>query len=146
MGATTYRDLFQHALEESIRAYGEISRVVILVSVYQGADPIARQYAFDDWVEGTSFSCGLCGRTFTPDPDEVEEVCRRLLRAVHDGGPAMTTEGRTGTRVRTKTYKVSLRVEQLIYAEDKEEALGIFWDDLMRNLAEGEVAIVGEVG
>ena len=73
MGAATYRDLFQHALEEAIGERGDLSGIVTLVNVYQGADPVARQYAFDDWVEGTSFSCGLCGRSFTPDPDEVEE-------------------------------------------------------------------------
>ncbi len=44
-----------------------------------------------------------------------------------------------------KTYKVSLHVEQTMYAEDKEEALGIFWDDLMRNLAEQELVAVEEV-
>ncbi len=84
MAATTYRDLFQQALEESIGAYGELSRVVTLVKVYQGSDPIARQYAFDDWVEGTSFRCGLCGRAFTPHPDEVEEYaavfCERCTK------------------------------------------------------------------
>lgn len=57
----------------------------------------------------------------------------------------MTVVGRKATRARTKTYKVSLRVEQIIYADDEEEAFGIFWDDLMRNLAEGEVATVEEV-
>lgn len=73
MGETTYRELFQEALEESIATYGELSRVVTLVNVYQGTDPIARHYAFGDWIDGASFSCGLCGRTFTPEPDEVEE-------------------------------------------------------------------------
>lgn len=57
----------------------------------------------------------------------------------------MTAAGRTATRARTETYKVSVHVEQIVYAEDEEEAFGIFWDDLMRNLAEGEVATVEEV-
>ena len=45
-----------------------------------------------------------------------------------------------------KAYKVSLHVEQIIHAEDEDEALGIFWDDLMRALAEEELADVEEVG
>jgi hypothetical protein len=44
-----------------------------------------------------------------------------------------------------KTYRVSLRVEQTIHADDKEEALGIFWDDLMRSQAEEENAEVEEI-
>ena len=57
----------------------------------------------------------------------------------------MTVAGRGATRVRKKTYKVSLHVEQVIHAEDQEEALGIFWDDLMRSFADEEVAVVEEV-
>ncbi len=58
----------------------------------------------------------------------------------------MTVAGRKATRPRTKTYKVSLRVEQIVYADDKEEALGIFWDDLIRNLSLEEQAVVEEIG
>jgi hypothetical protein len=49
------------------------------------------------------------------------------------------------TRGRIKTYRVSLRVEQTIDAEDEEEALAIFWDDLMRSQAEEENATVEEM-
>lgn len=56
----------------------------------------------------------------------------------------MTTAGRKATGGRTKTYKVSLHVEQIVYAEDKEEARDIFWDDLMRYLADGGEAVVAE--
>lgn len=57
----------------------------------------------------------------------------------------MTVAGRESTAARTKTYKVSLHVEQIIDAEDEEEALAIFWDDLMRNQAEEENADVQEL-
>ena len=57
----------------------------------------------------------------------------------------MTVAGRKATRTRTKTYRVSMHVEQIIYAEDKEEALDVFWDDLMRSLAEREMAAIEEV-
>ncbi len=58
--------------------------------------------------------------------------------------------GRSGTDRKparqTKTYRVSLQVEQIIYAEDEDEALGIFWDDLHENQAGGtELALVEEV-
>jgi hypothetical protein len=46
---------------------------------------------------------------------------------------------------RLKTYRVRLEVEETIAAGDEEEALGIFWDDLMRNQAEEENAIVEEI-
>ena len=46
---------------------------------------------------------------------------------------------------RIKRYKVSLHVDQVIDAEDAEEALGIFWDDLHRALADEELADVEEV-
>ncbi len=145
MGATSYRDLFQHALEESIGTYGDLSRVVTLVNVYQGADPIARQYAFDDWLEGDFVLLRPVREDLHAGTGRGRRICRLVLRAVREGGPAMTAAGRKTTRARTKTYKVSLHVEQLIYAEDEEEALGIFWDDLMRNQADGEVAAVEEV-
>lgn len=57
----------------------------------------------------------------------------------------MNMAGRKATRARTKTYKISLHAEQIIYAEDEEEALGIFWDDLMRNLSEQKLVAVEEV-
>jgi hypothetical protein len=42
-----------------------------------------------------------------------------------------------------KIYHVTLHVEQTINAEDEEEALAIFWDDLHENQAGGaELAIV----
>jgi len=44
-----------------------------------------------------------------------------------------------------KTYKVLLHVEQTIDANDEDEVLGIFWDDLMRNLAEEEMADIEEL-
>lgn len=44
-----------------------------------------------------------------------------------------------------KTYRVSLNVEQTINAEDEDEALGIFWGDLMRSQAEEENATVEEI-
>lgn len=57
----------------------------------------------------------------------------------------MTMADRKATEARMKTYKVSLHVEQTIYAGDKEEAFGIFWDDLVRDVAEREIATVEEV-
>ena len=39
-----------------------------------------------------------------------------------------------------KTYKVSIHIEQTVYADDKDEALGIFWDDLMLSLGHKELA------
>lgn len=81
MSEATYRELFQESLEESIAAYGELSQVVTLVNIYRGSDPIARHYAFEDWIDGASFACDRCGKSFTPDAGEVEEddsvVCGR---------------------------------------------------------------------
>ena len=47
--------------------------------------------------------------------------------------------------IQMKTYKVLLHVEQIINADDEDEALGIFWDDLHDNLAYGEMADVEEL-
>jgi hypothetical protein len=44
-----------------------------------------------------------------------------------------------------KTYKISLHVEQDIRADDEEEALAIFHDDLMRAWSEEELAEVTEL-
>ena len=45
-----------------------------------------------------------------------------------------------------KKYKVVLHIEQEINADDKEEALGIFWDDLHANQSGGEeLATVKEI-
>ncbi len=56
-------------------------------------------------------------------------------------GTARTTARTTGE---LKTYRMSLHVEQTIHAEDEEEALWIFWDDLMRSQADEENATVEE--
>lgn len=81
MSETTYRELFQASLEGSIGAYGEFSRVVALVNIYQGSDPVARHYAFEEWVEDASFLCRRCEEEFTPDADGLEEdaavLCER---------------------------------------------------------------------
>jgi hypothetical protein len=45
-----------------------------------------------------------------------------------------------------KRYKVTLHVEQRIDANDEDEALGIFWDDLHEAAAEEELATIEEVG
>lgn len=45
----------------------------------------------------------------------------------------------------TKTYRVSVHVDEIIYAEDEAEALGIFWDDFMRRQADEEHAHVEEI-
>jgi len=47
---------------------------------------------------------------------------------------------------RFKTYRVRLQVEATITAADEEEALGVFWDDLMRSQAEEENAVIEEIG
>lgn len=67
----------------------------------------------------------------------------RLRRAA----PGMMSKqsATAGMARQMKTYRVSLRVEQVIYAEDEAEALGIFWDDLMRSQAEEENADVEEI-
>jgi hypothetical protein len=44
-----------------------------------------------------------------------------------------------------KLYRIALNVEQVINADDEEEALGIFWDDLMRALADEELSDVEEL-
>jgi hypothetical protein len=43
-----------------------------------------------------------------------------------------------------KRYRIALNVDQIISADD-EEALGIFWDDLLRALADEELADVEEL-
>lgn len=61
----------------------------------------------------------------------------------------MTEGRRRGAQMTAelKTYHVILHVEQTINAEDEEEALAIFWDDLHENQAGGaELAVAEAIG
>ena len=70
---STYGELFKAALEEWIESGGDVSRIVTLVNIYQGNDPVAERLEFQDWLQGSELSCELCGRTFSPDLQEVFE-------------------------------------------------------------------------
>jgi hypothetical protein len=48
-------------------------------------------------------------------------------------------------RLAFRRFRVSLQVTQEITASDEDEALGIFWDDLQRTMADQEVATVEEI-
>jgi hypothetical protein len=56
----TYRERFQESLEEQIAAGGDVSRMVTLVNIYQGADSTARHFAFREWLDSASLSCSRC--------------------------------------------------------------------------------------
>jgi len=62
----------------------------------------------------------------------------------HGSGPIRDYDIASGG-ILMKTYKVVLHVEQIINADDEDEALEIFWDDLHRALAEEELADVEEL-
>ena len=49
------------------------------------------------------------------------------------------------SEMRMKTYKVLLHIEQIINADDEDEALEIFWDDLHENQTYQEQADVKEL-
>lgn len=73
MALRTYRELFQAALEEWIAEGGDVGRLVTLVNIYQGQDPVARQIEFREWLDWAPFFCEQCARAFAPDPDAVGE-------------------------------------------------------------------------
>ena len=74
MARVTYGELFKESLEETIGAWGDVWTIINLVNVYQKTDPVARIYAFEDWLEAnTSFSCSSCGKSFGVDKDGIEE-------------------------------------------------------------------------
>jgi hypothetical protein len=82
---TTYRERFEQSLEEDIAAGGDVSRMVTLVNIYQGADSTARHFAFREWLDAASLSCGRCAIASTlmktEDIEEDDEVlcdwCRK---------------------------------------------------------------------
>lgn len=72
-GGRTYGAQFMATLEEWITDGGDVSRIVTLANVYQGADQTARQLMFKEWLEATNLTCGGCGVGFKNVWEEVEE-------------------------------------------------------------------------
>jgi hypothetical protein len=69
----TYEEHFTSWLEEEIAQGGDVSRQVMLVNSYQGADSTARYRLFLEWLQGAALSCHRCKTSFKPGLEDVRE-------------------------------------------------------------------------